>query len=71
MNNRRHFCHVLFSGTDSEESGVWKFVLTRLVYLFALEDISLLCRSWYVFLLITGTERRSAAKDKNARFISE
>ena len=39
------------------------------MYLFALEDISLLCRSWYVFLLITGTERRSAAKDKNARFM--
>ena len=25
---------------------------------------SIMCRSWYVFLLITGTERRSAAKIK-------
>ena len=25
---------------------------------------AIMCRSWYVFLLITGTERRSAAKIK-------
>ena len=33
-------------------------------FLFMQNFEAIMCRSWYVFLLITGTERRSAAKIK-------